>query len=350
MANYPIFIIDGPDGTGKTTQALLWGQYFTLRGKKVSYFSFPVYEFPIGKAIGRCLGRWGEREKMPLPSPENMAVLYALNRLETLPYILSSITMEDDLILLNRGPYANLYNVARRILEDKINWETLPPEKKADKINSILELDREFLKAISDEREVVNIFLVLETEESIELAEQKALSTLGGEPDEYERKYELQALALQLYKEVARGEIPGHKAELVMATRGSLRRMWEGDLTFDGLRDEWFGVMATAHEISKVIFSHFYYGDEELVLRHLADGILAITQWIYNNSVVEGGVAFEFRKRWNLSAGLNPDLFGKRPLLAEEIQRSEPEVWEILQTSFNRDKEGLEANIKRERE
>lgn len=287
---------------------------------------------------------------MPLPSPEAMAVLYSLNRLETLPYLQSSITMED-LIFLNRGPYANLYNVARRVLEDKINWEALPPEKKADKINSILELDSEFLNAISNEREVVNIFLSLGTKESIELAKQKALSTLGGEPDEYERRHELQALVLQLYEEVARGEIPGHKAELVMATRGSLRRMWEGDLTLDGLRNEWLGVSSTAFGIFKVIFPHlFYNSDEEFVLDNLADSIAEIAHWLYFNSVAEGGVAFEFRKRWNLSAGLNPDLFGKRPLLAEEIQRSKPEVWEILQTSFARDKEGLETNIKRERE
>jgi len=224
---YPVFIFDGPDGTGKTTQSLILGQYLRAERPRLPlvYVSLPYYISFFGRTIGRCLHRW-EGEQIDLPAPEDMAVLFSLNRLEILPTLLSLINREY-LIIFNRGPYANLFNVARRALDDGVDWSQLGSAEKTRRINEILALDRTFLEAIQREREMVNIFLLLDPQISMGLAEQKARSTLGGLPDRHESSFELQDLAARIYREIAEGQMPGHEAELVEAQSGSFRRAWE---------------------------------------------------------------------------------------------------------------------------
>jgi len=330
----PIFIFDGPDGTGKTTQALLMGRYLSEGGTRVCYFSFPVYEFPIGQVIGRSLGRWGAEEKIGLPSPEDMAYLYALNRLEALPLLRSAIFL-DRVILLNRGPYANLFNVARRILEDKVDWEGLAPEEKARRVGAILAYDREFLDSITEERDLVHVFFHLPTEESMVLSRQRARSTLGGEPDEFESWRELQELTRQMYQEIGEGEIPGHRAEMVRAERGSVRRMWEATRIAQG-REERSGVIATAYRVSKIVFPHLGTGPWESVWEYYVEALDAPSGLLLPAD--ESKFNFDFRRRLGLGKGFSPDLFGKRPELWIEVQKR-PGVLEAIRASQELDRE-----------
>lgn len=337
--SYPVIIFDGPDGVGKTTQALLLGMYLTRGwGTRVSYFSFPVYESRIGRTIGRCLNRWGEQQSLPLLSPEDMAVLFALNRLEALPYLKPSIIL-GDFCILNRGPYSNLFNVARRALQDRVEWNALSSEEKGRRVNAVLDLDKEFIDSIRDKTEATNLFLLLNPEESMVLARQRALSTLGGDPDEYEKSYELQKLVGRIYQEIGEGKISGHQALLVEATMGSARRAWEGDLTLDGVRNEVFGIMATGRGVFREVFSRLNWGDWESHSRNFAERAIELSSGLHQVSKGEGSVDFEFRRRWNLPKGDLPDILDRRPELATEIQRGRPGVWEAIEASRKLDVE-----------
>lgn len=318
----PILIFDGPDGTGKTTQSLLLGEYLRREFKvPTAYVSLPVYEFPFGKTIGRCLSRWGPEEQISLPSPEDMAVLFSLNRLETLPYV-SRLTKKGFLGIFNRGPYSNLFNVARRVLADRVDWNRLSPEEKAERINPILALDQEFLETLSEKSEVVNLFLLLDPAESMELSRQRALATLGGEPDRHERNRELQVLTVRIYRDIADGGVPGHKAHLIEATRGRLSR-FKGEEALTELT----GIIRTAERVAEVCQPLLRMSEQTFRI-YLAE----ITAYVGSvlGSRWEGGVDFEFRQ---LLGKVRPDLSETRPELISEVRQKWPGAWQAFRES-----------------
>lgn len=325
----PILIFDGPDGAGKTTQSLLLGDFLSEECKvPVACVSFPVYEFPIGKAIGHCLGRWGPEKQISLPSPEDMATLYTLNRLETLPYLVRLVE-KGHLLVSNRGPYSNLFSVARRALADGVRWDTLSSSEKATRINAILSLDNEFFSTLEEKRELVNIFLLLNPEESMELAKQKALSTLGAEPDRYEGDRALQFLVAEIYRDIAEGKVPGHEARLVEATRGRLSR-FGGE---ESLK-EFTGNLQTAERVSQLCGPIIKWpeGKHRIYLLEMSErttSVLGAAAW-------EGGVNFEFRR---ILGNVRPNLGETRPELMAEIQRSKPNVWRVIDESRRLDQE-----------
>jgi len=334
---YPVIYLDGPDGTGKTTQALILGYFLQKLNIPVAYFSYPVYEFPIGRVIGRCLGRWGNEEKIALPTPEDMACLFALNRLETLEDLRRQSWR---LTILNRGPYSNLFSVARSVLEKGIYWDGLSTAQKAELVDEMLIYDEEFLDVLQKgHSELVKIFLLMNPRESMELSAGRARSTLGTEPDEYERKETLQGLTLQIFREIADGKIEGHNAFLVEAVKGSLRRAWETPEAMEKIT-EYEGIKETAQRISQIIFPHL-----RLELRRIES---PEDFWrSYQYKIVGAGL-----QAWQLAAEgklvgfdfLNayrdpddgrryPDLWEQRPDLLEQVKEFHPGVMESIKAS-----------------
>ena len=324
MTKPSALIFDGQDGTGKTTQGLLTGLVFEKLGLKVAYFSFPVYETVIGRTLGRCLDRWGPEQEIELPSPEAMGVLFAFNRLETLPS-LKLLRKKGYLPLLNRGYYANLVTVARKILEEGIDWEGWSSKEKANLINTFSELDGDLIHTLSSEGEIVNLFLHLKADESLKSSREKSRFVLKNEPDRHETWFELQALAGQLYKEVAEGKIPGHKAELIRAIR-----LDEGGPADLKMINE---IKQTAQGVAGVIAPYLRMDEDELYsvylreIDQLGDGVRTLTKG-------EGEVDFEFRK---LTGPVDQTISCR---LMERLRRTSREAYYKVLESDYFDREG----------
>jgi len=334
---YPIFIFDGGDGTGKTTQSLLLGSFLRKsRGIPVAYFSYPVYETGIGRTIGRSLSRWGSGQAIDMPSAEDMAYLFALNRLETLPS-LEQLRRMGYLRICNRGPYANLFGVSKQALKEGVDWETLAPHEKKQRVDKILSFDNELLGAIGRRSEIVNIFLFLDPVESMELAAEKARSTLGGEPDRHEEWDELQNFVAVVYKEVTEGKILGYEAVFIRATRGSVRRQWDTPWVEKGL-DELDGILKTAKEVSSTICPYLRKGcDFGGFWSEYAQDIPVIAVGLWRDSRTEVGVDFGFRQILGLPDDLGRDIFEERLDLLEEVARR-PGVMVALEASWEMDR------------
>jgi len=73
-----LIVIDGSDGSGKTTQIRLLAQRLKDEGQKVKSLSFPRYETFFGKLIVQYLnGEYGSLEEV---HPKIASLLYALDR------------------------------------------------------------------------------------------------------------------------------------------------------------------------------------------------------------------------------------------------------------------------------
>jgi len=293
---YPIFFVGGGDGAGKTTQTLLMASFLRKEHHiQTAYVSFPIYDTEWGRTIGRGLGRWGSEQAIDMPSPEDMACLFALNRLETLHH-LKRLSQMGYLPICNRGPYDNLFGVAKQVLDDEVNWETLPADEKIGRVNEMMVFDEKFLGDLGAKTRLVHLFLSLDPEEARGLAAEKALATLGGEPDRHEERIELQLLTTQIYQEIADGKIHGHKVEVAKATRGSVRRMWETPWPQENM-EELDGILETAREVASVIFPHLWGRrmTHEFWTEY-AVGIPTIAVGLWRDSKTEVGVDFELRE------------------------------------------------------
>lgn len=80
-----LIAFEGLDQSGKQTQAEALGAWLRAGGREVRLASFPDYETPIGREIGKALA--GEREF----GPDVMQLLYVANRYEWKPQIAGAL-------------------------------------------------------------------------------------------------------------------------------------------------------------------------------------------------------------------------------------------------------------------
>lgn len=267
-----------------------------------------------------------------------MALLFSLNRLEILP-CLEELLSQKQLLICNRGPYANLFNVARRVLEDGVDWNELPASEKKRRIDIILELDREFLGILGKDRKIIHVFLHLDPKESMKLAKQRAADLLDAEPDEHERSESIQQLTAQIYREIAEGKIEGHQAELVEATKGSSRRQWETPLAQESMT-ELEGILATAKEVSRVVFPYLMVSEwQSAALSSYAREIHLYALDLWRTGKRGGTVNFEFREILELGDGSSLGLELTRPKLMAQVLGRRPGVREAIEASRRLDEE-----------
>jgi dTMP kinase len=101
-----LFVIEGVDGAGKSTQIKLLKDFFSKKGYDCEYMHFPRTETPyFGELIARFLrGEFGSLNEV---DPYLVAMLYAGDRKDTSSIINSWLT-DGKIVLLDRYTYSNI--------------------------------------------------------------------------------------------------------------------------------------------------------------------------------------------------------------------------------------------------
>jgi dTMP kinase len=120
-----LFVIEGVDGAGKSTQIKLLKDYFSKNGYACEYMHFPRTETPyFGELIARFLrGEFGSLNEV---DPYLVAMLYAGDRKDT-SGLINNWLRDEKIVLLDRYTYSNIaYQCAKLpdiISQDKLmNW------------------------------------------------------------------------------------------------------------------------------------------------------------------------------------------------------------------------------------
>lgn len=117
-----LFVIEGVDGAGKSTQIKLLKNFFIEKGYECEYLHFPRTEAPyFGELIARFLrGEFGKLEDV---DPYLVAILYAGDRKDASEKITQWLS-NDKIVLLDRYTYSNIaYQCAK--LEDITSQDRL---------------------------------------------------------------------------------------------------------------------------------------------------------------------------------------------------------------------------------
>lgn len=124
-----LIVIDGGDGSGKTTQAKLLVNYLKERGYQVKYYDFPRYYSSFhGRLVGRFLA--GEFGSLDSVSPYLASLAYALDR-ASVKEEMEQWLAKGGIIVCNRYVTSNMAHQGAR----------LPPEKREEFIKWIDELE-----------------------------------------------------------------------------------------------------------------------------------------------------------------------------------------------------------------
>ena len=101
-----LFVIEGLDGAGKSTQVRKLKEYLLERLGALEYIHFPRYDAPVyGELIGKFLrGGFGDIHAV---HPQLVALLYAEDRHNAAPQLLESLSSGKS-VLLDRYVYSNI--------------------------------------------------------------------------------------------------------------------------------------------------------------------------------------------------------------------------------------------------
>ena len=101
-----LFVVEGVDGSGKSTQIKLLNDYFTQKGFRCEFLHFPRTDAPyFGELIARFLrGEFGALEEV---DPWLVAMLYAGDRKDA-SELISNWLREGKIVLLDRYTYSNI--------------------------------------------------------------------------------------------------------------------------------------------------------------------------------------------------------------------------------------------------
>ncbi len=172
-----LIVIEGVDGSGKTTQAELLVQHFEHTNTPVMLVDFPQYEGFYGKIVAKYLR--GEFGSIAQTSPFLIAIIYALDR-STVRDKMTAFLEEGGTIVANRYVPSNVAHQAANIGD---------PVKQKEFIRWIQELEYKELKL---PKEDTVIYLYLPWDIGMKKSEEKLNSDrhhdyLQGELDIHEK-------------------------------------------------------------------------------------------------------------------------------------------------------------------
>jgi dTMP kinase len=191
-----LFVVEGIDGAGKSTQIRLLREYFSRRGFSCEYLHFPRTEEPyFGELIARFLrGEFGALDEV---DPWLVAMLYAGDRKDA-ANLISGWLKSGNMVLLDRYTYSNIaYQCAK--LSD--------PELQDELMNWILDLEfRHFGIPLPD----LNIFLDVPfsfTEKKLHASRTgQDRNYLNGTKDIHEESLAFQKKVREMYIRVAESD------------------------------------------------------------------------------------------------------------------------------------------------
>lgn len=97
--NGRIIVLDGLDGSGKTTQIEMLKKRLVAEGFSFEFFHFPQYERFFGSLVGKYLkGEFGKKEEIPI---EIVILLYAIDRYDVKPLI-EKFLEEGKIVIMDR--------------------------------------------------------------------------------------------------------------------------------------------------------------------------------------------------------------------------------------------------------
>ncbi|UCH88918.1 MAG: hypothetical protein JSV49_11885, partial [Thermoplasmata archaeon] len=100
-----LIVFEGPDGSGKRTQAELLMEHLHKLGVSAEYIEFPQYDSPFGSLVAQYLrGEFGVLNEV---QPEIPAILFALDRYQFRPKI-EEILSSGKYLIANRYSESNL--------------------------------------------------------------------------------------------------------------------------------------------------------------------------------------------------------------------------------------------------
>jgi dTMP kinase len=189
-----LFVIEGVDGSGKSTQLKLLSEYLFKKGHKCEFLHFPRTNAPyFGELIARFLrGEFGSLNEV---DPYLVAMLYAGDRKDASDKIKGWLEKKN-IVLLDRYTYSNIaYQCAK--LDDQISQEKL--------MKWILSLEFDHFAIPKPD---LNIFLDV----PFSFTEKKLLSNrsgndrsyLNGTKDIHEESLNFQKKVRDIYLKVAR--------------------------------------------------------------------------------------------------------------------------------------------------
>lgn len=112
MGKGTFIVIEGSDGSGKSTQFSLLKDYFEKQGKKVKTYKFPRYERPSAHFVTSYLnGLYGDANSLGAHTP---SLFYALDRFEAGKDIRKDLD-EGNIVLCDRYAGSNMAHQGQKI-------------------------------------------------------------------------------------------------------------------------------------------------------------------------------------------------------------------------------------------
>jgi dTMP kinase len=172
-----LIVIDGTDGSGKTTQAKLLIKHFRQDGRKVKFIHFPRYEDNFfGKFIAHCLSE--QYYNWINIHPKIASVVYAADRWESKPQI-ESWLKKGYMVIMDRYISSNQIHQGGKISNVK---------KREDFIKWLAEMEYEVFKIPAPD---LTIYLSLPIETVLKLIKNRnykgARAYLGSKKDVHEK-------------------------------------------------------------------------------------------------------------------------------------------------------------------
>ncbi len=111
-----LIVIEGLDGSGKSTQVKRLRKYLESLGRPLKYIHFPRYDAPVyGDLIGKFLrGGFGSIDAV---HPQLVALLYAEDRRAAVPEMLDALK-DGGILLLDRYVYSNIAYQCAKVADE----------------------------------------------------------------------------------------------------------------------------------------------------------------------------------------------------------------------------------------
>jgi dTMP kinase len=191
-----LFVVEGIDGAGKSTQIKLLNKYFSLKGLNCEFLHFPRTDAPFfGELIARFLrGEFGSLNEV---NPWLVAMLYAGDRKDAASIIYNWLN-DGKIVLLDRYTYSNLAYQCAKLHE---------PAEQQSLMKWIIELE---FSHFGIPEPGLNIFLDVPfafTEKKLSVSRQGSdRSYLNGTQDIHENSLDFQRSVREMYLKVAQAD------------------------------------------------------------------------------------------------------------------------------------------------